>query len=78
MAVAVAMCASTAPSSVSCMPNQTPCDHYYAFETTPSPQSIPSVQTPYYPELEDDAAFHSDEEIQKVRSYEFIFHCHIR
>ena len=41
---------------------------------TPSPQSVPSVQQPtpvseYYPELEDDAAFHSDEEFQKVGQF---------
>lgn len=65
------MCVPTAPGSIACMPTQAACDHYYSFETTPSPQSVPSVQqqtvTEYYPELEDDAAFHSDEEIQKVR-----------
>lgn len=43
-------------------------DRYYSLETTPSPQSVPPqhVVSGYYPELEDDA-FHSDEEIQKVR-----------
>lgn len=53
------------------MPTQAACDRYYSFDATPSPQSVPSVtqSTPvaeYYPEFEDDAAFHSDEEIQKV------------
>ena len=72
--MAVAMCAASAPGPIPCMPTQAACDRYYSFEATPSPQSVPSVQQPtpvteYYPEFEDDAAFHSDEEIQKVGQF---------
>ncbi len=46
-------------------------DRYYSsMEGTPSPPSVPQHVVPeYYPaEFEEDHAFHSDEELQKVSS----------